>query len=86
MSTITASWTLAGNSMTEIRINGTRLWQGTSLSGSTVDISNYSANTAWEVIDKFKYSSDMSGSSFTINFNMTDESSKTIVINNPPDG
>ena len=83
---MTVSWSITGRSIDQIRMDGSNLWSGTANSGSLLDIIDYQPGQTGASIDKLKFNSDMSGSSFVIIFHMADGSSKTINVNNPPDG
>jgi prepilin-type N-terminal cleavage/methylation domain-containing protein len=84
--TMTLTWTLAGRTMDRIRINGSILWTGSANSGDQVDITDYQPAETFQNINTIRFNSDMSGSSFTLNFHMADGSTYSVDVINPPDG
>lgn len=63
-----------------IRINGSNVWNGTTSSPANADITNFTLNTTPTIypIDRLRFTGNMTGSTITIQFIMTDGSSRTV--------
>jgi hypothetical protein len=70
-----------------VRIDGTNVWTGNAVTGATLNITdvNLSASQT-KNMDYMRYNGDMSGRTFTIQFQMIDGSSLTTPSFTPPDG
>lgn len=79
---ITVAWTggPGGNKIQEIIINNNSVWSGKRNSGQELDISNFTLISGFGSypIDAFKFKKDMTGTTLSVTFTMTDASTKTI--------
>lgn len=79
---IRVSWVgISAARLTSLQIGGSTVWTGSATSGTTVNIPDYSINSGASVsINYFKFSRNMSETTFTIQFIMTDGSSDPTVV------
>lgn len=73
---ITATWTNLSRNIRTIRIGGIDVWSGNSISGSELDINNYTLlpSMNWTTIDRFRFSGGVSGNTFNITFTLGNNS------------
>ena len=68
--------------LSTIRINGSNRWTGTARSPADCDISNFTLNTTPSIynIDYLQFDNNMSGATISIQFVMSDSSTKTLTV------
>lgn len=70
-----------------VRIDGADVWTGSAVTGATLNITDVSLTASQtKNMDYMRYNGDMSGRTFTIQFQMIDGSSLTTSSFTPPDG
>ena len=78
---MTVSWSPSGENIKEIKFDPTVYWSGTKQSGNEIPLtSSYTAQTSFKTM-RLTFDSDISDKAFTIIFQMSDSTTKTITFN-----
>lgn len=86
ITSIDITWDVAQN-VQQVRISGSNLWSGSESSPASLDITDHVMNSSdTDNINRFRFAGDMTGTTFDIDFNMGDGSTKSVTSLTPPDG